>query len=466
MGKLRFYLALAAGKMIYFAEKLLHKNATFFPGNVAVKLCPDILKYFKKPEKIICITGTNGKTTVTNMLISFYEKKGYSVVNNSFGSNVAGGVVTAFLKDSTFTGRCKKDAAILEIDEKSSRLIFPYMEPDWLICTNLFRDSIKRNAHTEYIAGILDKYIPKRTRLIVNADDLISSRLAEGNERIYFGIDKQEGESAESRNLIRDINICPKCDTKLVYDFVRYHHIGQAHCPKCGFSSAKSDYAVTKIDYNENTVSISEKGNTEQYELLSDNIVNIYNQVACVAILKELGFNTEDIRTCLTKDSIVASRFSCEMAGGVSIMTQLSKGKNSIACSRALDFINHFDSEAKAVFLMVDDLYEESEGSENTCWLYDADFEYLAQDEVKRVVVAGERCLDHKLRLLMAGVPKERIVCVPEEKDAVEPLVAAVRSFGVDSIFILHEVFGYGRAGRVRESIKERLVSQNASKEA
>ena len=112
---------------------------------------------------------------------------------------------------------------------------------------------------------------------------------------------------------------------------------------------------------------------------------------------------------------------------------------------------------------MVDDLYEEKEGSENTCWLYDADFEYLAQDAVKRVVVAGARNLDHKLRLLMAGVPEDRIVCVLEEKDAVLPLVEAAKEHGVDSIFILHEVFGYQRANQVRESIKERLVSDNAS---
>ena len=463
MKKLRFYFALFAGKIIYLTEKALHKNATFFPGSMAVKLCPDILKYFDKPEQIICITGTNGKTTVTNMLISFYEKKGYSIVHNSYGSNVAGGIVTSFLKDSTFTGKCKKDVAILEVDEKSSRLVFPYMEPDWLICTNLFRDSIKRNAHTEYIAGILDKYIPKKTKLVVNADDLISSRLAEGNERLYFGIEKQESESGKNDSLIRDISICPECDTKLEFDFVRYHHIGQAHCLKCGFASAKSDYTVTEIKYDENVVAISEKGRIERYELLSGNIVNIYNQVACVALLKELGFSSDDIKMYLTRDSIVASRFSVVEAGRVRIMTQLSKGKNSIACSRALDFIHHFNSGAKAVFLMVDDLYEEKEGSENTCWLYDADFEYLAQDAVKRVVVAGARHLDHKLRLLMAGVPEDRIVCVPEEKDAVAPLVEAAKELGVDSMFILHEVFGYQRANQVRECVKERLVSDNAS---
>lgn len=459
MKGLRFRFALCAGKLIYLAERLLHKNATFFPGSVAVRLCPDILKYLGKPEKIICVTGTNGKTTVTNMLISFYEKMGYSVVNNSFGSNVYGGIVTAFLKDCSFGGRCKKDIAVLEVDEKSSRLVFPYMEPDWLICTNLFRDSIKRNAHTEYIAGILDKYIPKKTKLVVNADDLISNRLAEGNERVYFGIARQEGDTSESHNLIRDINICPICDARLEYDFVRYHHIGQAHCPECGFASPQSDYSAEDINYTDKCVIISEKGNMERYELLSENIVNIYNQVACVALLKELGFSSEDIRKNITPDSIVASRFSLAEAGDVKIMTQLSKGKNSIACSRALDYINHFNAHSKCVLLMVDDLYEEKEGSENTCWLYDADFEFLAQPEVKRVVAAGARNLDHRLRLLMAGVAEDRIVCVDSELDAVDKLLEIG---DVEAIFILHEVFGYGRASEVRERLKERLVSRDA----
>ncbi len=460
MGKLRFYLAVFVGKMIYIVEKLFNKNATFFPGSMAVKLCPDILKYFEKPEKIICITGTNGKTTVTNMLISFYEKKGYSVVHNSFGSNVAGGIVTSFLYNSSFLGKCKKDVAILEVDEKSTRLVFPYMEPDWLICTNLFRDSIKRNAHTEYIAGILDKYIPKKTKLIVNADDLISCGLAEGNDRVYFGIKRQDYETESADNLVKDITICPVCDSRLVYDFARYHHIGRAHCSNCDFASPEPDYLVSEINALEDVVVITNpKGESETYTRLSENIVNIYNQVACVALLTELGFSTDDIRTYLTKDSIVASRFSIVEAGGTKIMTQLSKGKNSIACSRALDYINHYQADSKCVLVMVDDLYEEKEGSENTCWLYDADFEYLATPEVKRVVVAGARALDHKIRLLMAGIPEEKIVTVESELDAVDKL-AEVK--GVEAVFILHEVFGYNRASEVRNRLRERLVGVNA----
>ena len=59
--------------------------------------------------------------------------------------------------------------------------------------------------------------------------------------------------------------------------------------------------------------------------------------------------------------------------------------------------------------------------SENTCWIFDADFEYLRNDSVVQLVCTGARCRDYKLRL-MAGVPEERIVCEPDEFRAAELL--------------------------------------------
>ena len=38
------------------------------PGTLALKLCPDFLKYVGRPKTIIAVTGTNGKTTVSNLL--------------------------------------------------------------------------------------------------------------------------------------------------------------------------------------------------------------------------------------------------------------------------------------------------------------------------------------------------------------------------------------------------------------
>ena len=66
------------------------------------------------PETVICVTGTNGKTTVSNLLNSVLTKNGYDITNNSFGSNVQAGVAAALLADSDIFGRAKKKMAVLE----------------------------------------------------------------------------------------------------------------------------------------------------------------------------------------------------------------------------------------------------------------------------------------------------------------------------------------------------------------
>ena len=73
MGKLRFLFALWMAKLSIPALKLTRHNGTDFPGSLAVKLCPDFLKYVGKPKTIVAVTGTNGKTTVSNMLNDILE---------------------------------------------------------------------------------------------------------------------------------------------------------------------------------------------------------------------------------------------------------------------------------------------------------------------------------------------------------------------------------------------------------
>ena len=45
MGKLRFLFALWMAKLSIPALKITRHNGTDFPGSLAVKLCPDFLKY-------------------------------------------------------------------------------------------------------------------------------------------------------------------------------------------------------------------------------------------------------------------------------------------------------------------------------------------------------------------------------------------------------------------------------------
>lgn len=49
MGKIRFFAALWAAKAARLAMRLLGRNATYLPGSIAIKLCPQFLGYVKKP---------------------------------------------------------------------------------------------------------------------------------------------------------------------------------------------------------------------------------------------------------------------------------------------------------------------------------------------------------------------------------------------------------------------------------
>ena len=150
MGKLRFLIALIVGKVSIFLLDKIFKRGTNLPGEIMLKICPDALSRFTMPETTVCVTGTNGKTGTSNLLTHIIRNSGKSVVNNSKGSNMAPGLVTALAGDCNLGGKVKSDVAVLEVDERSSQFIYTKFVPDYILCTNLFRDSIMRNGHSGF----------------------------------------------------------------------------------------------------------------------------------------------------------------------------------------------------------------------------------------------------------------------------------------------------------------------------
>ena len=194
---LKFRFALLLSKTAMRLQKILGMNASYFPGKLAIKLCPDFLGQIDKPETIITVTGTNGKTTVCNIILDILTDNGYDVLNNKAGSNINAGIASALISKSTLGGKAKNKIGLFEIDERSSKLIYPYIKPTYAVCTNLFRDSIHRNAHPEFIFDIISNSLPESSHLILNADDLISSFLAPNNKRTYFSIAKLDTDHDE-----------------------------------------------------------------------------------------------------------------------------------------------------------------------------------------------------------------------------------------------------------------------------
>lgn len=452
MGKLRYYMALWTAKASIPVMKLTGHNATNYPGHIACKMCPDFLKYIGKPETIISVTGTNGKTSVNNMITDIFEASGKKVLSNRAGSNTRTGITTALINGATLMGKAKYDTAVFETDERSTLRIFPFgVTPKYVIITNLFRDSIMRNGHPEFIGNILSTYIPKESKLILCADDLIASQVAPDNERVYFGIDKLDSDIKECINLINDIRVCPKCFGRLEYDYLRYHHIGKAHCVDCGFSSPSYDYEATKVDYANKTVTISDKNGSGTYEMVNDAIFNIYNMVAITALFREMGYSHEEIAGYMKSAKVVESRFNEMHINGVDIITHLAKEKNALGISRTFDYVKDLPGK-KSVLLMMNCLFDEMHWSENTCWMYDCDFEFLNSPDIEEIVVSGARALDYRLRLLFAGVPDEKIkICMDELEGA---RTIAMRP-GM-KVCIMHGVDSFALSLEAKKILKER----------
>ena len=419
MGKLRFLFALWMAKLSVPALKITRHNGTDFPGTLALKLCPDFLKYVGRPKTIIAVTGTNGKTTGSNLLADTLEKAGHRVLINRAGSNVASGIATALLKGCNLAGRVKDyDMAVLEVDERSSVRVYPYITPDYIAVTNLFRDSIMRNAHADFIAGIISRSVPAASKLVLNAADLISCGLAPENSRVYFG---------------------------MRYEYRRYHHIGRAVCQDCGFHSPDSDYLATNVDIPGGTMTIREDGKEYPYTLISDSVFNVYNMVTVIAVLRQLGYAHDEIARVLSQSAITESRHNVEQAGNVTLVREMAKDKNALACSRVFQYIASRPGR-KEVMLLMNSLTDVPHWSENVCWFYDTDFEYLADESIVRVVCTGLRCEDYKLRCLMAGVPEDRLACAKDEHDAAammayEPGDELYVLYGTDTLELAYQVY-------------------------
>lgn len=412
MKRIRFYIAMLAGKITLFGLKLLGRNATFLPGKIAVIIDKDFLGGLMPPKTVIAVTGTNGKTTVSNLLNSILLANHYTVTNNSLGSNVQAGVATALLEDSTISGKAKKDIAVLEVDERSSLRIYPYIKPDYLICNNIMRDSLARNAHTEFISFIINKALPDTTKVILNADDLVCATLAPNNlDRIYFGLDveKQDGSGPV---YLQDMVYCPICGSLLKPEYLRYNHIGRLSCTSCDFASPKPDFVVTEINYEEKTFTISHHSTTETYTLINDNVVNLYNFCGLIALLSTMGLSYEQISLGFEKSKIVKTRYDKIQAGDIAITMQLSKGQNPTACARCFNYVAKCEGDNKTIIFVGDNF----EASESPCWLFDSNYSYLTDPSITNIIFSGPRCKDQYLRALMAGVSPEKIKITSDSK--------------------------------------------------
>ena len=457
MGKLRFLFALWMAKLSIPALKITHHDGTDFPGSLACRLCPDFLRYVGKPPTIVAITGTNGKTTVSNTIADILEANGRKVLSNRAGSNMWSGIATTLLAGCTLSGKLREgyDTAVLEVDERSSSRIYPYVQPDVLVVTNLYRDSIKRNGHSEFIFDKIAQALPAETHLLLNGDDMISGLLGEGrNERVFFRVAKTDRSTDTCVNTACDCSACPRCGHLLAFDYFHYHHIGRAHCPECGFTLPKATYEAVDTDFEAGSFMLREPGQANlQLPCKQGSLFSVYNITAAVGCCRMLGLAGADIARALEGPSERTGRFEQQKAGAVNIVTMLSKNQNPISSTQSIAQLGHMEGK-KTVVLTITDSLDAIHGHEDISWLYDTDFDALRDSSVEAVYIGGRRCYDLALRLVLGGVPEEKLHLFTDYDALEQALLAHAPTEGTVAIFF--ELYAKPIAMRIRRALAEK----------
>ena len=186
---------MVAGKAARAASRL-RGGGSALPGLVAERVDPGFLAHALAdvPGGIVVVSGTNGKTTTTKMLVAVLRAHGRDVFTNPTGSNFTRGVISSMLGELPIGGRLRADLAVLELDEAHALKFAAAVRPTHALLLNVARDQLDRFAEIDHTAKLLASLAEQTTTgVVLNLDDSFVSRIrdrvGDGIAVRYFGVD-------------------------------------------------------------------------------------------------------------------------------------------------------------------------------------------------------------------------------------------------------------------------------------
>lgn len=406
---MRKLLAIIVCKLAAFAGRIVKKGSSK-PGQLALKICPDIIARIKLPSCVVAVTGSNGKTSTVEMIVQILERAHKRVCWNKEGSNQIEGIATMLIRDASLSGRVRSDVIVMESDEQYARHTFRYMKPTHFAVLNLYRDQMTRNGHPEFVFQRIQEAVKPDMELILNADDPLISLLAVGTERVkWFGIEPEAG-LAEQSSVYDDGCYCPQCGAKLAFSYRLRPGFGDYTCQKCGHYRHRCDYAVTAADIERGTLTVN--GAVSMHTNLRV-LYNLYNMLAAYAVAAELGVEPKVIAETISDYTFRNGRVRSWAQNNRKIVLLTSKHENSASYDQSIDLAVRSGGDVLVIVDAVSRKYFTGE----TSWLWDIDFERLKNDSIQTVYLAGKYVYDIANRLDYTEIPRSRIRILPELDD-------------------------------------------------
>jgi len=460
-------LKLSGAKMVshittWGLKNIFRRPAANMPGKLALYIDPQLISHllYKLRVGSMVVCGTNGKTTTNNLVADVLEQQGLSAICNRTGANLDSGVATAMLHGET------ADWGVFECDELWLVKILPALKSDYLVMLNLFRDQLDRCGEIDVIQDSIASALEAspETVLVYNADDPLCAAIAEkvDNACIAFGVAEN---MKLSQNTVVDAQMCQQCSGMLAYSYRQYGQLGEYHCPQCGFKRAELDFAAAHVRFESEGLSfeveargkgaaVTESGqdagaaasreaqNTEQVSAqdvdsslqpVSLGTVNseftgaymVYNLLAARVASALAGCSAESFQKALDRFDPQNGRLQHFDIDGRSILLNLAK--NPTGFNQNMRIILQ-DEGPKAVGFFVND--KEGDGKDIS-WLWDIDFEELAQDGDLVVFAGGIRKNDLQVRLKYAGLTAHLVEGAADMLDKTQSLPESYRIYAI-----------------------------------
>ena len=368
MMNIRRLIAIWSGRLIKTACQITGKQGVTLAGKVALSIYPPILKELaaevRKDTFIVC--GTNGKTTTNNLLSDFLVSNGNKVVCNHTGSNMLNGVVSAFVLSARLNGHLDTDYG--EID----------------ITMNLLSRAMK---------------MAPNMKLLVNADDSLSTYLAMDNKNPYttYGISEQVFKDQNSKE-IREGRFCKRCGHKMEYKFYHYSQLGDYYCPKCGFKRPKPEFDASHIDMSDG---LAFDVKASHIKANYRGFYNIYNILAVFGAASMAGIPTKNFNKVLGDYTPQFGRNEQFFINGTKVMLNLAK--NPAGFNQNIGAVMT-DTSPKDIIILIND---NSQDGTDVSWLWDVDFDRLKDANASSITVTGIRGADMRLRLKYVDIASD-----------------------------------------------------------
>lgn len=401
-------------KIIYKILKILGKNGGNVLGIISLTLDKHILKYFKIKGKVIAITGTNGKTSTTNLIKNTLELNGSKVICNSEGNNLDTGIASLLIKNSDINGNVNCDYLVLETDEHYVPIVYKEINLDTLVVLNFFRDQLDRAAEIEILIKNIYEFLKTyQNNLILNLDDPNVLRLAYANEENqnikYYNVSKNTNIHSEMTDK-GEGKFCPFCGTRLKYDYYQYSHIGKFKCPNNDFGNKKTDLTIEVKDPKEGKF----KYNGKTFHTRYNTIYTMYNMGACFLVAKIYNIDIDTLKLATQNFELNNGRLETIVINKK--ISVLNLAKNPAGAQATIQFMNQDDDEKELLFVLNDNLAD----GKDVSWIWDINFSML--NNVVRIITSGTRAHDMAVRIKNSGYDYKKIECYPKIEEAINNL--------------------------------------------